>query len=226
MASLEETMAAAREAAQNLPATTTQDSTAVATTAPQQTYSVGLDEFTTGGGIRPDKWIQVKDAGIRIDREDKAYISEFEGELDLSTVALFMGSRAEFAGNNVVYAKSYDGVTTTKGENFNAVVAEFKANSLKDASPYRGADVLIELTDDVTQGKAVIPAGTKIGYSTSITGFGPFQNFLQTMVKAGKARSGPNGSIIGDTIRVKVTHELRTNKAKQDYGVLQFSLVE
>jgi hypothetical protein len=228
MTTLAETMNAARDAAANVPATQDTTGTAVATTgsAPDQQFNTGLDDFLSGGGIRPDKWIQVKDMGLRIDKDEKAYATEFVGDLDLSSVQLFWGARAEFAGNKVVYTKSYDGVTTNKGENFKAVLADFKAGSLKDASPYRGADVLIELTEEVTQGKTVIPAGTKVGYSTSITGFAPFQSFLSAMVKAGKARSGPNGTIEGETVRVRVKHDPRTNNAKQDYGVLLFELAE
>ncbi len=223
MNSLSETMAAAREAAANLPAT--QDATGT-DLAPANTYSqdfsTGLDDFLTGGGIKPDKWLQVKDMGIRIDRDEKQYITEFEGDLDLSQILLFWGSRAEFAGNKVVYAKSYDGKLTVKGEPFGQVVAEFKANSLKDASPYRGADVVVQLTEDVTQGKSVIPAGTKVGYSTSITGFAAVQNLLAAMKKAGRLRDIGDG----DTIRVKVKHEMRTNAAKQDYGVLLFEVLD
>jgi hypothetical protein len=218
---LADTMNAAREAAQNLPATQDATGTAVATSAPDATvFSTGLDDFLSGGGIRPDKWLQIKDTGIRIDRDEKAFVTEFTGDLDLSDVKLFWGSRAEFAGNNVQYAKSYDGKLTDKGENFNQVLAEFKANSLKDASPYRGADILVTLDQDVTQGKTEIAAGTKVGYSTSITGFAPFQTFLANMKKQGKLRAEGDG----DIVRVKVTHDMRTNNKKQDYGVLLFEL--
>lgn len=223
MNSLSATMNAAREAAANLPATQDATGTDLAPASSfDQEFSTGLDDFLTGGGIRPDRWLQVKDAGIRLDKDDKGFITEFVGDLDLSEFLLFWGARAEFAGNNVVYAKSYDGKMTVKGEPFKQVLADFKANSLKNADPYRGADVLITLTDDVTQGKATIPAGTKIGYSTSITGFAPFQNFIAQMKKEGKLRDLGDGEVV----RVKVTHELRTNKSNQDYGVLLFSLAD
>lgn len=223
MASLSDTMNAAREAASNLPAT--QDATgrdlAPANYGTQE-FSTGLDDFLTGGGIKPDKWLQIKDTGIRIDRDDKAFVTEFYGDLDLSTVQLFWGARAELAGNNVVYTKSYDGKTTVKGEPFQAVLADFKANSVKNADPYRGADILVTLTEDVVQGKTTIPAGTKVGYSTSITGFAPFQSFLQEAKRKGLLRDLGDGEVV----RVKVTHEMRTNKANQDYGVLLFSLAD
>lgn len=221
MATLEETMNAARDAAANVPAV--QDATSTALAPQQQTqFSTDLDDFLTGGGIRPDKWLQVKDAGIRIDRDDKAFVTEFVADLDLSQVLLFWGARAEYAGNKVVYTKSYDGKVTTKSENFNSVLAEFKANSLKNADPYRGADILLTLPDDVTQGKTTIAAGTRLGYSTSITGFAPFQGFLQAMKKAGKFHAVGDG----ETVRVRVKHDMRTNNANQDYGVLLFELAE
>jgi hypothetical protein len=218
---LADTMNAAREAAQNLPANQDATGTAVATSAPDATvFSTGLDDFLSGGGIRPDKWLQVKDAGIRIDRDDKAFVTEFTADFDLSEFKLFWGSRAEFAGNNVQYAKSYDGKLTDKGENFNQVLAEFKAGSVKDASPYRGADIIATLDEDVTQGKTVVPAGTRIGYSTSITGFAPFQTFLANMKKQGKLRAEGDG----DIVKVKITHQLKTNPKGQDYGILLFDL--
>lgn len=222
MTSLADTMNAARNAAQNLPAT--QDTTGqdLAPATYTQDFSTDLDDFLTGGGIRPDKWIQVKDVGVRLDKEEKAFVTEFVGDLDLSTVQLFWGSRAEFAGGTVAYTKSYDGKTTVKGEPFHAVLAEFKANSLKNADPYRGADILVTLTEDVVQGKTTVAAGTKVGYSTSITGFAPFQSFLGEMKKAGYLRRAGDG----DVVKVKVTHELRSNKNNQDYGVLLFALAD
>jgi len=226
MPSIQETMDAARNASANVPATQDATGTALATSAPaQQDFGTSFDDFLNGGGLRPDKWLQVKDAGIRIDRDTRDYISEFEGLLDLSTVKFFWGARAEFAGNNVQYAKSYDGKITDKGENFNAVLAEFKANSMKNADPYRGADILITLDAPLMQGKTEIEAGTKVGYSTSITGFAPFQSFIQSMVKQGKARS-VNGQIDGEVVRVKVTHRVGVNAKKQEYGILDFALID
>lgn len=222
MSNLSETMNAARNAAANLPATQDATSQELAPATYTQDFSTGLDDFLTGGGIRPDKWLQIKDTGIRVDKDDKAFVTEFVGDLDLSSVQLFWGARAEFAGNNVVYTKSYDGKTTVKGEPFQAVLREFKENSLKNADPYRGADILVTLTEDVIQGKTTVPAGTKVGYSTSITGFAPFQSFLAEMKKSGRLRDLGDG----DVVKVKVTHELRTNKANQDYGVLLFSLAD
>jgi hypothetical protein len=216
-------MNAARNASQNLPAA--QDATGGNALAPVDnttTFSTGLDDFLNGGGIRPDKWLQVKDAGIRIDRDDKAFVESFTGTLDLSEVKLFWGSRAEFAGNNVQYAKSYDGKLTDKGENFNQVLAEFKASSVKDASPYRGADVLVTLDEAVTQGKTVVDEGTRVGYSTSITGFAPFQSFLAAMKKQGLLRAEGDGEVV----RVKVTHKLKTNPKGQDYGILLFDKID
>lgn len=217
--SLNDAMQAARDAASNVPATQTDAA------VPAMQYGTGLDDFLSGG-MQVDRWLQLKDGGIRLDRDDKAFITEFKAELDPNSIQMFHGIRAEFAGNNVQYAKSYDGGrTTSRGENFAAVLANYKANSLKPCDPYRGADMVLVLTEDVVQGKATIPAGTRIGYTTPVTGFAPFQNLLKPLVADGKVRDAGGGRLAGDdSIAVAAKHRVGTNKANQDYGILDIEL--
>lgn len=211
--SLSEAMAAAKGAAEQLPAV--QDTSGV----PVQ-YGTGLDDFLSGG-LQVDSWIQIKDAGFRLDREDKAFIDEFEADLDLSSVQLFVGIRAEFAGNQVEYRQSVDGgKTTTRGENFAALSQQWRNTAIKPCDPYRGANMVLVLSEDITQGKATIPAGTRIGYTTPVTGFVPFQNILKQLAAEGKVQDAGGGRVTGGVVRVKCTHEARENNAKQGYGVL------
>lgn len=219
--SLNQAMEAARAAAANLPATQDQTGTAVADTG-AMSFGTSLDDFLSGG-MQVDKWLQVKDGGFRLDRNDKAFIDEFEADLDVSSVQLFVGVRAEFAGNNVQYAKSFDGGrTTSRGENFAVVARHFKENSLKPADPYRGADMTLILTSDVTQGKATIPAKTRVGYTTPVTGFAPLQALLKQLTAEGLASDAGGGRLSGPRVRVRCTHEVKTNNSGQDYGVLHF----
>ena len=220
--SLRNAMDAAREAASQVPATTDGPSNDV---APVQ-YGTSLDSFLSGG-MQVDSWIQVKDAGIRLNREDKAFIEEFDAELDLDTVQLFVGLRAEFAGNKVEYRKSIDGgKTTTLGESFAQIQAQWKETSLKPVSPYRGADMTLVLTDDVVQGKVTIPAGTKLGYTTPVTGFAPFQQLLKKLAAEGRVQDVGGGRLSGGTVKVRCTHDPRINAAKQEYGVMLMELAD
>jgi hypothetical protein len=207
--SLQSAMDAAKEAANQVPAV--QDTQGAL--APMS-FGTSLDDFLSGG-MQVDAWVQVKDGGIRLNRDEKAYIEEFEAELDLNTVQLFHGVRAEFAGNKVEYAKS-----------FASVCAHYKANSVKPANPYRGADMVLVLTKDVVQGKTTIPAGTRIGYTTPITGFAPFQTLLKGLAAEGKLTDAGGGRLTptGENPTVKLVHERRTNDQNQDYGVLLMEL--
>jgi hypothetical protein len=223
--SLNQAMEAARAAAENLPAMQNESSNGNTLSTIQ--YGTSLEDFLAGGGLNVDGYVQVKDDGIKLDRSEKAFIEEFEAELDISSVQMFVGIRAEFAGNNVQYAKSFDGgKTTNKGENFASVVAHYKENSLKPADTYRGADMALVLTNDVVQGKTTIPAGTRLGYTTPITGWTPFQNLLKKLVAEGRIQDVGGGrlELIGDPVKVKLTHEQRQNSAKQNYGVLLMEL--
>jgi hypothetical protein len=223
MSQIDDAVAAAEAAAQNLgeaqvPATQ-QAGGALAATGGSVDMSLG--SFLKSGGINPDKWIQVKDTGFKLDKNEKATIESFEGEIDFSQVKMFVGLRVALPGNKYEYIKSYDGKTEAKtGQNWNAAVADANARAQTPNTQYRGADMLIVPTKDVKQGSTVIPAGTKLGYTTSITGFSSFQSFLASLVNAGKVQVGPNDSLSGVVV-TKVSHETKKN-ADYEWGVLNF----
>lgn len=191
-------------------------STAVASSA---NYDMGVDSFLNAGGMEVEAYVQVKDAGIKLDKSWNGYIDDFTCEIDLNDVQFFMGVRKE-VGTTVTYAKTYDGRTTIKGEPFAQIAAEFKRDSQKPAEPYRGADIPMKLLDSYADpkktGKA-LEADAIVGLSTSITGFKPWASFHKKLVNAGHGTA---------TIKVKVTHSPRKNAANQAYGVCEFELLE
>lgn len=216
-------VAAAEAAAQNMgeaqvPATQTQGS-ALATAGGAVDMSLG--SFLKAGGIAPDKWIQVKDTGMKLEKNEKATIDQFEGTIDFASVKLFQGLRIALPGNKYEYIKTYDGRTEAKtGQAWGAAVADANARAVAQNNTYRGADILIVLTKDVKQGGTTIPAGTKVGYTTSITGFAPFQSFLQTLVQEGKVQVGAGDTLSG-VVPTKVVHETKSN-ADYEWGILTF----
>lgn len=182
-------------------------------------YNMSQDSFLAANGMEVDSYIQVKDAGIKLSKDWGGYIDEFEATIDLQDVAFFMGIRKE-VGTVVTYAKTYDGLTTVKGEPFAQIVEQFKRESQKPADPYRGADIPMTLVSDYADpkdAKKVLEAGKVVGLSTSITGFKPWASFHRKIVAAGFGNA---------VIKVKITHEARKNAANQDYGVCQFELLE
>lgn len=224
MSDIDAILAAAKNSAANLPAAAPL-TPALAPVAgaglPAMSFDMDMENFFTPSGMEVQSYIQVKDAGIKLSKDwgPTSYIDEFEAEIDLTEVAPFYGIRKE-VGSNVTYAKTYNGKTTTRGEPFAQVCAQFKLESQKPADPYRGADIPMTLTQDYADAKdksKKLDAGTRVGLSTSITGFKPWATFFKRLLDAGQGSA---------TIRVKVKHSARRNAANQDYGVCEFELLE
>ena len=183
---------------------------------------MSLTSFLKSGGINPDKWVQVKDTGFRLDKNEKALIEEVVVDIDFANVKLFQGLRIALPGNKYEYIKTYDGRTEAKtGQAWGAATAEANGRSISPQNPYRGADILMVNVADVTQGKTTVPAGTKLGLTTSITGFAPFQSFLASLIEAGEVTVGSDGSTLAGVVRTKVTHEAMSN-ADYEWGILNF----
>lgn len=224
MSQIDDAVAAAEAAANEMSNTqvpATQDNSGGQLANTGGAVDMSLDSFLKAGGLSPDKWIQVKDTGMKLEKGEKATIDKFEGEIDFANVKLFQGVRVALPGNKYEYIKTYDGKTEARsGQNWNAAVADANNRAINPATPYRGADILITLQADVKQGATVIPAGTKLGYTTSITGFGAFQGFLQTLVADGKVQAAAGGVLSGK-VPTKVIHETKSN-ADYEWGILTF----
>jgi len=226
MSQIEDAVAAAEAAAQSMgeaqvPATQTQGG---ALAPAGGAVDMSLGSFLKSGGISPDKWIQVKDTGMKLDKNEKATIESFEGEIDFSNVKLFQGLRVALPGNKYEYIKTYDGKTESRsGQNWNAAVAEANNRAVSPNAPYRGADILIVNTKAVKQGGTTIPAGTKLGYTTSITGFGAFQAYLAGLVDTGDVELVASDRLSG-VVATKVVHETKKN-ADYEWGILTFEKV-
>lgn len=221
MSNLDAILAAAKEKSTSLapidagvalPAVTPMTGGAVAA------YNMSEDAFLNPGGMECDSYVQVKDTGIKLSKDWKGVIDGFDAILDTRDVQFFMGIRKE-VGSTVSYAKSYDGVSTPKGENFAQVVQEFKATSQKPADTYRGADIPMELVsnhDAPKGGGTSFTAGQVVGLTTSITGFKPFATFLRKLKQAG----------VNGRVKVSCKHSPRQNTNGQDYGVIEWDVVE
>jgi len=166
-----------------------------------------------------ETYMQVKDAGIKLNKDWGGYIEEFEAFLTASEVQNFMGVRKE-VGTQTTYAKSYDGITTNRGEVFAQVVEEFRRTSQKPADPYPGFDIPLTLAGeyaDPRDKKKSYGPGTVVGLSTSITGYKPAAAFLKKVRAAG---------LWDRQLKVKVRGVPRQNNAGQPYGVCEFDLIE
>lgn len=224
MSQIEDAIAAAEAAANETTGTdvaTTQGGD-VALAPAGGAVDMSLTSFLQSGGISPDKWIAVKDTGFKLDKNEKAVLDEVVVDIDFADVKLFQGLRISLPGSKYEYIKTYDGRTESRtGQAWSAAMAEANGRSLSPQNPYRGADILMVNPDVVKQGATKIEAGTKLGYTTSITGFGSFQAFLAELIKANKVTVAQDGVTLGGKVRTKVTHETKSN-SDYEWGVLNF----
>jgi len=172
--------------------------------------------FAEQGGIQVDLFLRMDQAGFQLGDEMKKYFEEMTVSLDMRKVVPIYSARGE-AGGNTKFLKSYDGVTTPQGQNFQQAVAHLEATT-KCTGVYSTAEIPVTLLEDVTStDKVVIPAGTTVGITPSLTGFGEFQRFFSEMQERGLEQN---------KLKVKVVHKMRTNKNNNKWGVATFEFLE
>jgi hypothetical protein len=179
-----------------------------------------LADFANSGGMTVDEFVQVKAEGFRIGKDMKGLLDELIVEIDMSEVIPIFSARGE-TGGNTKFIKSYDGQTTDRGENFNAALAHLQRTNTKFEGPYKSAEIPMELVDDVKDPKSALTfdSGTSIGLTPSITGFKSFQKFMKSLTKS-------DPSLLEATLKVKLVHEKKTNSNNNEWGVLNFELIE
>lgn len=181
-----------------------------------------IDDFIDGGGMDVDEFIQVKPDGFRVGKLMGGLLEELTVTLDLSEVTPIYSARFE-SGGATTFLRSYDGATTVEGLNFQREVARLTAINEKCSGVYKSAEIPMTLIDDLADPKAkstlVIDAGTRIGLTPSVTGFKPFQSFLK------KVRAA-DPSLLNGEVTVKLTHLKRVNSKNNEWGVIEFALVD
>lgn len=215
---LDRVMGQAEQAASNFspPSLQEQGTALTQTSAPGALAKPSMQQFAEAGGMTVDVYLRPAEAGFQIGDETKKFIDDFEAELDMNEVIPIYSARGE-AGGNTKFIKSYDGVTTPNGQNFQQALAHLEATT-KCSGVYQTAEIPVELPEDVKfPDGVVIKAGTRVGITPSVTGFKEFQSFVRTLTKAGLQDA---------VVKVKIKHLLRTNRNNNKWGVAQFELVE
>jgi hypothetical protein len=181
-----------------------------------------MDSFLDAGGMDVDAYFRVKPEGFRIGDTMQGLIEDVEVEIDLTEVTPVYCARFE-TGGNTVFIRSYDGERTPDGKNFQAEVDRLTRINQKASGVYPTAEIPCTLLADVADPKAksdvVIDEGTRVGYTPSVTGFKPFQSFMR------KVRT-QNPALLNEKVRVKLVHEKKVNSKKNEWGVLNFELIE
>ena len=186
--------------------------------APQgsQLAKPSMAAFADQGGIKVDLFLRIAEAGFQLGDEMKKYFDELVASLDMRKVIPIYSARGE-AGGNTKFIKSYDGVSTPQGQNFAQAVAHLEATT-KCTGIYSTAEIPVTLLENVVSpDKATVKAGTTVGITPSLTGFGEFQQFFKDMQERGLDQA---------LLKVRVVHKLRTNRNNNKWGVAIFELIE
>lgn len=178
-----------------------------------------MNDFMDGGGMDVDEYLKVKAEGFRIG-DVMGLIEELEVEIDLAEVTPIYSFRCELGGQTK-FVKSYDGVTTSDAKNFQAEVERLTRVGEKPSGIYQTAELPFTLLNDVADPKAksnlTFDAGTRVGYTPSVTAFKPFQSFMKRL-------RASNPALLNTTIRVRISHEKRV-KGSFEWGVVNFALI-
>lgn len=180
-----------------------------------------LDGFLDAGGMDVDLYCRVKTEGFRLGDDMQGLLDELIVEIDFTEVTPIYCARFE-SGGKTVFIRSYDGQQTPNGQSFQGEVDRLTRINQKASGIYPTAEIPFTLIDDVADTKAkssvVIEAGTRVGYTPSVTGFKAFQSFMR------KVRQNPE--LLNGTAKVKLIHEKKTNSNNNEWGVLAFELVD
>jgi len=168
-----------------------------------------LDDMADNSGMQVDAYLQVKDAGLRI--EGSAYFQTADVTINIPDVAVIQSVRAN-RGGATTFIKSYDGVSTSTGENFAQATANLRATHDKVDGPYLTAEIPVVLLQDVPGAKA----GQSLGITPAITGVKFWTKFYKEVRDAG---------LQGGVVKAKISCVPQKNKAGNEWGVVGFELV-
>lgn len=205
-AAMNQAAAAAAAAPATLPTTYASNAPA---TAGQPLKRPSLDDMADNAGIRVDAYVTFKYEGMKI--ANGKLFEEFDAILDMREVAPIVSVRATRSGSTT-FIKSYDGLTTSTGENFQQKLAHLQATNDKIDGPYNTVEIPLELLHDV-QGAT---AGQRVGITPPLTGVNEWNDFYRQLRDLGLNQS---------RLKVKVKHKPRTNKNGNEWGVADFVLI-
>ena len=180
-----------------------------------------MDDFIDGGGMDVDEYLRVKPEGFRIGDKMQGLLEEAIVDIDLSEVTPIYSFRCELGGQTK-FIKSYDGVTTSDAKNFQLEVERLTRQGEKPSGVYQTFEIPMELVDDIEDPKKgsalTFHAETRVGYTPSVTAAKAYKSFAKRL-------RNENPALLGQTVRVKITHEKRT-KGSFEWGIVNFERID
>lgn len=217
MSSIEEAIAAAKNAAAAAPAEANAAlGNNVQAYQPQggpvaRGAPLGVDDML-GGSINVDAWLKVNEFGLMIGADNT--IHEFiDVILDMSEIAYCYSVRY---GNPATYEKTYDRVTNARGGSWFDTLQKAQRIDPK-AAEFRSADIPFTVVGDYKnkKGEVSIEDGKVLGHSISMTGWKGFQKFIREI-------SGKGFDIRTAKLAIRIGQNTEKN-AKGTWGTLTFN---
>ncbi len=163
-----------------------------------------------------ESWLQVDKYGLHLDKSQEA-LEAFLVEIDLNEIVpVYM---VRFGKNPPNYSRSYDGVTTFGSPKpWELTVREGQHLDADCRGQYSAVEIPMTLTEavELKRDRKTVEGGTRIGYTTSITGYRPFQKFWNECEKKG---------LTGAVVKVKLAYETRKSNGNE-WGVVVYEIVQ
>lgn len=217
---LDRVMGQAEEAATNFvetPATGTniavRDTNATAVAAASRP---SLNSLMDSSGIQVDQYLQLKFEGFSF--TDPAGLSDEDilATINMADVVPIVQIRSTKNGSTEFF-KSYDGETTSDGQNLANLTARLKNTpGTVVTGPYQTSEIPFTTTKDIVipgKGGGTLAAGTKIGTTPPLTGVKFFSAFLKELREKG---------LMNETVNVRLVHKPTTNTKGNKWGVIDF----
>jgi hypothetical protein len=176
--------------------------------------SLAAASATKGVIPRSVPFTKVSQHGITIGK-DKKLVDGFKAKMLMVEDEGFMLKwTIKFGASPTVYLSTYDGVICDKGGLWTDAV--MKANTVEPGSEaFLSVDAIIILDEDVKLKEETQPKGNKIAFNASKTNFSEFQEFSETVSKAG---------LMGQMVDVKIGFN-EINHGGNNWGVVTFELI-
>ena len=164
---------------------------------------VSMMEMLAEGGMTVKAYMKVDKPGFTIGSDTSVYHKEFLVEFRLGDAKPFYGIRY---GNPAKYLRSIDRVTETRSRRaWTLALEEAQRLDPKCRGDYRAVEIPFTVLADIQDGdkKVIVAEGEAIGWTSSITNWKPFEDFIKPYF----AQLGA-GQITEDTIlRGKIVHK-------------------
>jgi len=175
---------------------------------PRLVSSLTMDEVALGSMIN-DEWLKVKPFGLLIGSSANLITDGIIVEMNFARNTACFSIKA---GNPAIYKKTYGGGLCVDGNSWEDTIQQLRVIDSK-ARPYRSADILFTVLK--TNGEA--QKGMILGHSQSTTNWKSYLNFHNECKEK---------DLINQNITIRISHTLQSNKAGNEWGTLNFELME